>query len=65
VADKLRLTLIKSPVSHTQRTRATLRALGLHRIGETVEHPDTPALRGMARAVGFLLKVETTEEAGK
>ena len=35
--DKLRVTLIKSTVSHTKRTRATVRALGLHRIGETIE----------------------------
>lgn len=61
MAASLRLTLVKSPVSHTQRTRATLRALGLHRIGQTVERPDTPAVRGMARAVGFLLKVESKE----
>ena len=58
MAGKLRVTLIKSPVSHTQRTRATMRALGLHRIGETIEIDDTPPLRGMANAIRFLVRVE-------
>lgn len=55
---KLRITLIKSPISHTERTRGTMRALGLHRIGETVEVADTPEMRGMARAIRFLLRTE-------
>jgi len=55
---KLRVTLVKSPVSHNPANRATVRALGLHRIGETIEIDDTPALRGMVRAVQFLLKTE-------
>jgi large subunit ribosomal protein L30 len=58
VADKLRVTLIKSPVSHTKRTKATVRALGLHRIGETIEIADTPELRGMANAIRFLVRTE-------
>jgi large subunit ribosomal protein L30 len=62
---KLRVTLVKSPVSHTERTRATVRALGLHRIGETVEIADTPEMRGMVRAVRFLLRTEESEEATK
>ena len=60
---RLRVTLIKSPISHTERTRATMRALGLHRIGETVEMADTPELRGMARAIRFLVRTETVDEA--
>jgi large subunit ribosomal protein L30 len=55
---KLRVTLVKSPVSHNPANRATVKALGLHRIGETIEIDDTPALRGMVRAVQFLLKTE-------
>jgi large subunit ribosomal protein L30 len=65
MADKLRITLIKSVVSHTQRTRGTVRALGLHRIGETVEVADTPELRGMARAIQFLVRVEEVKEEAK
>ena len=68
MAGKLRVTLVKSVVSHTQRTRATVRALGLHRIGESVEIADTPQLRGMANAVRFLVRTEeidSSEEAKK
>jgi large subunit ribosomal protein L30 len=65
MADKLRITLIKSTVSHTQRTRGTVRALGLHRIGDTVEVADTPELRGMARAIRFLVSVEEVKEEAK
>jgi large subunit ribosomal protein L30 len=58
---KLKVTLIKSPISHTQRTRATMHALGLHRIGQTVVIDDTPELRGMTRAIRFLLQTEQVE----
>ena len=60
---KLRVTLIKSPISHNPANRATVRALGLHRIGETVEINDNPATRGMVRAVRFLLRTEELEGA--
>jgi large subunit ribosomal protein L30 len=59
---RVRLTLIKSPISHNPQNRATVRALGFHRIGETIEVDDTPAMRGMIRAVRFLLE---TEELGE
>jgi len=55
---KLRVTLVKSTVSHTARTRATVRALGLRRIGHSVEVADTPEMRGMTTAVRFLLRTE-------
>jgi large subunit ribosomal protein L30 len=58
---KLRVTLVKSPVSHTERIRATVRALGLHRIGDSVEIADTPEMRGMVRAVRFLLRTDETK----
>ena len=60
---KLKVTLIKSPISHTQRTRATMSALGLHRIGQSVVVDDTPELRGMTRAIRFLLRTEPVEGA--
>jgi large subunit ribosomal protein L30 len=59
---RFRVRLRKSPVSHTARTRGTVRALGLHRIGQTVEVPDNAQTRGMARSVAFLLEVEETNE---
>ena len=64
MADKLRVTQIKSTISHIARNRATVRALGLKRIGHTVEIPDNPATRGMVRAVRFLVRVEEVAEAG-
>ena len=59
----LRVTQVKSSISHIARNRATLRALGLRGIGSTVEVPDNPATRGMVRQVRFLVTVEET--AGK
>jgi large subunit ribosomal protein L30 len=55
---KLRVTQTKSSISHIARNRATLKALGLHGIGSTVEVPDNDATRGMVRQVRFLVTVE-------
>ena len=55
---RLRVTQVKSTISHIARNRATVRALGLKRIGHTVEIPDNPATRGMVRQVRFLVTVE-------
>jgi large subunit ribosomal protein L30 len=54
----LRVTQVKSSISHIARNRATLRALGLHGIGSTVEVPANDATRGMVRQVRFLVAVE-------
>jgi len=56
--DRLRVRLRKSPISYTAKARGTVRALGLHRLHETVEVPDNPATRGMVRSVRFLVEVE-------
>ena len=58
MAARLRVTQVKSTISHIARNRATVRALGLKRIGHTVEIPDNPATRGMVRQVRFLVTVE-------
>ena len=54
----LRVTWVRSAIGFTKDQKATVRALGLHRIHETVEHKDTPALRGMLTKVIHLLKIE-------
>jgi len=54
----LRVTQVKSSISHIARNRATLRALGLHGIGSSVEVPANDATRGMVRQVRFLVSVE-------
>jgi large subunit ribosomal protein L30 len=59
---KLRVTQTKSTISQIARNRATVRALGLHRIGDSVEIPDNPATRGMVRQVQFMVKVEELPE---
>jgi large subunit ribosomal protein L30 len=59
----LRVTQIKSSISHIARNRATLRALGLHGIGSTVEVPANDATRGMVRQVRFLVTVEESGPA--
>jgi len=61
---RLRVTQVKSTISHIGRNRATIRALGLHRIGETVEIPDNAATRGMVRQVRFLVTVEEVPGSG-
>ena len=61
MAGKLRVTQVKSSISHIARNRATLRALGLRGIGSTVEVPDNDATRGMVRQVRFLVSVEEIE----
>ncbi len=55
---KLRVTLVRSPIGFTKDQKATVFALGLHRLHQTVEHADTPAVRGMLTKVIHLLKIE-------
>jgi large subunit ribosomal protein L30 len=54
----LRVTWVKSSIGHKAGARGTIRALGLHRLNETVEIPDTAVNRGMIRRVAFLLDVQ-------
>ncbi|MCK4900568.1 MAG: 50S ribosomal protein L30 [Anaerolineales bacterium] len=54
----VRITLRKSPIGYSQRQKGTVRALGLHRMHQTVEHVDTPVLRGMVAKVAHLVNVE-------
>jgi large subunit ribosomal protein L30 len=54
----LRVTLVKSPIGFPEPQKRTVRALGLHRMHQTVEHQDSPALRGMLNSVIHLLQIE-------
>jgi len=58
MADKLKITLIKSTIGAVPKNRKTVEALGLRKIGKTVEMPDNEAVRGMIRNVRHLVKVE-------
>lgn len=59
----LRITLVKSVIGYSKRHKNTVRALGLRRLNQTVEHANTPTILGMLAKVNHLIKVE--EKAGK
>lgn len=54
----LRITYVKSSIGYSKEHKATIRALGLHRLHQTVEQVDTPSLRGMLIKVNHLVKIE-------
>jgi len=54
----VRITLVKSPIGYSKPHKATIRALGLKKMHQTVEHVDSPTLRGMLYKVAHLVKVE-------
>ena len=55
---KLRVTYVKSAIGYNKRQKATVRALGLRKINQAVEHDDTPVIRGMINSVSHLVAVE-------
>lgn len=55
---KLKITLTKSLIGRKDDHIATVKALGLRKIGKVVEKEDTPQIRGMVNKVSYLLKVE-------
>jgi large subunit ribosomal protein L30 len=55
---KIKITQVKSSIGSTKRQKATLEALGLKKLNQTVEHEATPQVVGMARKVGHLVNVE-------
>lgn len=55
---KLRITYSKSTIGYHVSQKATIKALGLRRLKQTVEHEDTPAIRGMIKKVTHLVTVE-------
>lgn len=57
MADKLRITWKKSAIGYSQDQKRTIQALGLRRLGHTVEHGDTRAIRGMLGKVRHLIEV--------
>ena len=54
----LRVTLKRSLIGNTQKQRDNVRSLGLHKIRQTVEHQDSPVIRGMIAKVQHLVEVE-------
>ncbi len=54
----IRVTLVQSPIGYPEPQKRTVRALGLRRMNQTIEHQDSPALRGMITKVVHLVRVE-------
>ncbi|HPF53649.1 MAG TPA: 50S ribosomal protein L30 [Eubacteriales bacterium] len=54
----LKVTLVKSTISSLKVHKDTVKALGLHKVGQTVEKPDNPCIRGQIFRVKHLVKVE-------
>jgi len=53
----LTVTWTKSTIGHRAAARGTIRALGLHRLNQSIQVADTPVMRGMLRRVAFLVDV--------
>ncbi len=58
---RLHIIMVKSGIGSSQRQKDTLRALGLRRLRQTVEQPDSPTVRGMTAKVQHLVKVQDAE----
>jgi large subunit ribosomal protein L30 len=59
---KLRITYVRSASGHKIDQKRTIEALGLRRLGHTVERSDSPSLRGMIHKVEHLVAVEEAEK---
>lgn len=59
---KLKITLTKSPIACLQKHIDTVKALGLHKVGQTVVKEDNPCIRGQVFCVKHMVKVEEVNE---
>ena len=55
---KIKITQVKSVIDRPKKQKATIQALGLKRVNQTVERENTPVIMGMVAAVSHLVKVE-------
>lgn len=58
MADKLKVTLVKSPIGCVPKHKRTVEALGLKKVNKSVELPNNAAALGMVKQVSYLVKVE-------
>ena len=58
---KIKVTKVRSAINRTQNQKRTLAALGLNKIGQTVEHDASPSILGMVNKVSHLVSVEETK----
>lgn len=59
--NKLKITLVNSPIGSNEKQKKTLQALGLRKLNQTVFKSDSPQIRGMIEKLKHLLDVETLE----
>ena len=53
----LKITQVKSRIGYKKKAKATLDAMGIRKLNQTVELPDNPAIRGMIKKIEYLIKV--------
>lgn len=58
----LKVTLKKSVIGYDKRQRATVKALGLGKVGSSAIHTESPSITGMIKRIPHLLSVETLQE---
>lgn len=61
MAKQLKITLVKSVIGYEKSQRETVKSLGLKKMNSSVIHMDTPDIRGKARKIAHLVKVEEIE----
>ena len=54
----LKITQVKSRIGYKKKAKATLDAMGLKKMNQSVELPDNPAIRGMIKKIEYLIRVE-------
>ncbi|MCX6055985.1 MAG: 50S ribosomal protein L30 [Chloroflexi bacterium] len=57
----LHITLVRSGIGYSVKHKATIRALGLRHLNQSVDHVDSPVLQGMLRKINHLVKIEEQE----
>lgn len=61
MSSRVRITYSKSAIGYDKSQRATVQALGLRKLNQTVEHDDTPVIRGMINKISHLVTVQEVE----
>ncbi|GJM44258.1 MAG: 50S ribosomal protein L30 [Gemmatimonadota bacterium] len=61
MSGRVRITQYRSAISRRTNQKETIRSLGIRRLHQTVEHDDTPTIRGMIETVKHLVRVEKVE----
>jgi len=61
MSNRLCIRYTRSAIGYNKKQKATVKALGLHRLGQVVEHEDTPVIRGMVNKIGHLVEVQEVE----